>query len=276
VPDHDAVFVAIGECDDNQALLRQLEPILAAWPRPVLNAPVRIARLSRDGAYALLGDAPGVVMPASVRCKRATLEEIGSGALTLAAALPDGAFPIIIRPVGSHAGHGLIKAQDRAAVLEYLRGMADTHFYIARFIDYSDADGLFRKYRVVLIDGQAYAGHMAISPRWMIHYLNADMTESAAHRAEEADFMAGFDTGFGRRHAAALAAIAARTGLDYVTVDCAEAGGKLLIFEVDSGAVVHAMDPVNLFPYKRPQMRKVFAAFRAMLEKAARRPSPAT
>jgi hypothetical protein len=28
---------------------------------------------------------------------------------------------------------------------------------------------------------------------------------------------------------------------------------------------VHAMDPVDLFPYKQPQMRKVFGAFRQML-----------
>jgi hypothetical protein len=28
---------------------------------------------------------------------------------------------------------------------------------------------------------------------------------------------------------------------------------------------VHAMDPVGLFPYKQPQMRKVFRAFRQML-----------
>jgi hypothetical protein len=38
--------------------------------------------------------------------------------------------------------------------------------------------------------------------------------------------------------------------------------------------VVHAMDPEDLFPYKAPAMRKVFAAFRQLLEKT-RQPSPA-
>jgi hypothetical protein len=28
---------------------------------------------------------------------------------------------------------------------------------------------------------------------------------------------------------------------------------------------VHAMDPADIFPYKQPQMRKVFRAFRQML-----------
>jgi hypothetical protein len=34
--------------------------------------------------------------------------------------------------------------------------------------------------------------------------------------------------------------------------------------------IVHSMDPPDLFPYKRPQMEKVFNAFQAMLHNAAR------
>ena len=125
--------------------------------------------------------------------------------------------------------------------------------------------------RVVLIDGAPYAGHMGISTHWMIHYINADMTESAAKRAEEAQFMAGFEAGFARRHEQALRALAERLGLDYVVIDCAETrDGKLLIFELDTGAVLHSMDPVDLFPYKPPQMQKVFAAFRELLSRAVR------
>jgi hypothetical protein len=36
--------------------------------------------------------------------------------------------------------------------------------------------------------------------------------------------------------------------------------------------IVHRMDPPNIFPYKGPQMAKVFGAFEAMLRsKAVRR-----
>jgi glutathione synthase/RimK-type ligase-like ATP-grasp enzyme len=92
------------------------------------------------------------------------------------------------------------------------------------------------------------------------------MIESAANRAEEARFMAAFDDDFARRHAQAFHAIAERIGLDYLGIDCGETlDGKLLIFEVDSNMIVHAMDPVEVFPYKQPQMRKVFDAFRQML-----------
>jgi hypothetical protein len=47
--------------------------------------------------------------------------------------------------------------------------------------------------------------------------------------------------------------------------------GRLLIFEVGNGMIVHAMDHPDLFPYKRPQMDKVFSAFQMMLRRCSRR-----
>jgi hypothetical protein len=48
---------------------------------------------------------------------------------------------------------------------------------------------------------------------------------------------------------------------DADTVDCAETKtGSLLIFEADNSAVVHNMDSPEVFPYKPPQMRKIFDA----------------
>jgi len=179
----------------------------------------------------------------------------------------DLAFPVIVRPRGSHAGNGLARIDNAATLAHYLDEHAHDLFFISRFVDYASADALFRKYRVVFVDGRAYACHMAIAGRWDIWYLNAGMAESAAKRLEEETFMRTFDIGFGRRHQSALTAMAERIGLDYFTVDCAETkDGSLLIFEADNTAVVHNMNSPELFPYKPPQMRKVFDAFAAMLE----------
>ena len=148
-------------------------------------------------------------------------------------------------------------------------------FYLAPFVDYSSPDGQFRKYRIVLVDGQPFICHLAISSHWMVHYLNAGMDDSADKRAEEAAGMAHFDEGFARRHAAALADIDARIGLPYLGIDCAETqDGRLLIFEVDNAMVVHAMDDPAKYPYKAPVMDKVFRAFEAMLHRAAGKPLP--
>ncbi|MDE2621580.1 MAG: RimK family alpha-L-glutamate ligase [Betaproteobacteria bacterium] len=275
VPEHDVAFVAVGESESSQPLLRALSEVVKIWPRPVLNAPEHIARLSRNEVSRLLADAPGVAIPHAVRISREQLQGLAAGD-SPASLLPDATgYPIIVRPLDSHAGKGLIKADGAESLANYLEVHSEPEFFVARFVDYSAGDGLFRKYRVVLIDGQPYASHMALSDHWMIHYLNGGMTESPEKRAEEALFMEHFETGFASRHQQALHAIHERMGLDYLVIDCAETpDGKLLVFEVDSSAVVHAMDPEDLFPYKRPQMEKVFAAFKAVLHRTASRPCP--
>ncbi len=272
LPEHDVLFVAIGESDRNRPLLAEIEEIVGNWPRPVLNLPERIVSTSREGASALLEALPGVVMPIAARVGRPALERLARAELPIADLLHEGAFSIILRPIDSHAGKGLSKIDDPAGAARYLQDMPESEFYVSRFVDYRSPDGLYRKYRVALIGGRAFAVHMGVSAHWMIHYLNAGMTESAEKRAEEARFMADFDEDFARRHGAALAAVHQRFGLDYLVIDCAEdAAGRLLIFEVDTGGVVHALDPVELFPYKQAQMRKVFAAFRELLAGAMKR-----
>jgi len=261
LPDHDLAMVAVCETDRNRPLLQHIETLVRSWPRPVLCAPDRIARLSRDGACRLLESGPGIVMPVTRRIDRKTLESIGGGA-----------FPMIVRPVDSQKGRGLKKLDTPAAIVDYLKTRPENAFYVARYVDYRGPDGQFRKYRIVLIDERPYACHMAISDSWVVHYMSAGMLDSAVKRAEEASFFAGFDDDFARRHHHALVSIAKRLELEYVGIDCAETpDGELLIFEVDSGMTVHAMDPVDIFPYKQPQMRKVFRAFRQMLIDTARR-----
>lgn len=269
LPEHDVLFVAIAQSDRNMPLLKQIGAAVASWPRPVLNRPERIALMSRNEACLLLKSAPGVEMPSTVRIARQVLQQVADKELPLTGILEDGEFPIIVRPVDSHAGKDLDKIEDTEALFNYLQNMPNDEFYLSRFIDYRGPDGLFRKYRIVLIDGKPFVCHVGISEHWMIHYLNAGMAESAEKRAEEERFMLDFDSGFACKHTEAFRAINERVGLDYLGIDCGEtADGKLLIFEVDSCMIIHAIDPVDIFPYKQPQMNKVFSAFRRMLQGA--------
>jgi len=263
------LIVAIGESGQNQPLLKRVGEFIRYSPHPILNKPDRIARLSRDSVSELLKSPPELEIPVTVRLDREGLQQICRGEKAITALLEDGNFPIIVRPIGSHAGKGLARIDSPAAIAAYLDAMPDNDFHVARFVDYRRPDGLYRKCRIALIDGQPFACHLAISENWMIHYINAGMPESAAKRAEEARFMANFDEDFARRHAEAFRVISERMGLDYLVIDCGETqDGALLIFEADNLGFVHAMDPVDIFPYKQAQMRKVFGAFQAMLRKA--------
>ncbi len=269
IPEHDVAFVAIAESEDNRPLLQFMRDAAKNWPTPIVNAPQLIERLTRDGACDLLRDMPGLLMPANRRVSRADLQNVVNDPRALDA-LMGGNFPIIARPVGSHGGQGLEKLTDRAELAIYLQRQSGSDFFISPFVDYRSADGLYRKARVALIEGRAYGCHLAISRNWMVHYLNADMAGNAGNRAEEARFLTHFDEDFGARHKATFAAIAERTGLDYAQLDCAETSdGRLLLFEIGTAMIVHEMDPVDVFPYKKPAMEKVFAAFVDMLRRKA-------
>jgi len=272
LPEHDVAIVIASdseECRDALAIIDEMGP---EWPRPVLNPPRLICNLDRDKLHGLLRGTDGLDIPATVCVTRAQLSDMGKSSLGIADARPEMEFPAIVRPRGSHAGVGLAKLDDNAALERYLSARPEPEFFVSPFVDYSGEDGLYRKYRLVFVEGRPYACHMAIADRWDIWYLNAGMSDSAAKRLEEETFMHTFDIGFARRHATALDGMAERIGLDYFTVDCAEnKHGDLLIFEADNTAVVHNMDSPELFPYKPPQMRKIFEAFGAMLYRRARK-----
>ena len=270
LPDHDIAIVIASDSDECQDALRKIDRAVMLWPRPLLNPPRRVCNLDRDKLHRVLDGIAGVEIPATKAVTREQLSQLSPSADACCDIAADLVFPVIIRPRGSHAGAGLAKLDDHDAIERYLEARPEREFFIARFVDYSNRDGLFRKYRIVFIDGRPYACHMAIADRWDIWYLNAGMTQSASKRLEEETFMRTFDIGFARRHATALAGMIDRVGLDYFTVDCAETkDGSLLIFEADNTAIVHNMDPPDIFPYKAHQMRKVFDAFAALLERRA-------
>lgn len=271
IPEHDLVMVAIGASDEQESVLLRLEYALRNWPKPVLNPPKNVPTSERHNASLLLQNVPGLQICPALHTSRYALAAVAGGQYRLGEICDEQTFPVIIRPVGSHGGHGLQKIEgvdDLAAYLAQNRGNA---FFLSRFVDYRGADGLFRKMRLVLIDGKPFACHMGVSSHWMIHYVNAGMYEDADKRAQEARFFNEFAQ-FAQRHRAALAAISERTGLEYIGIDCAETqDGKLLIFEIDPAMVVHAMDDEIMFPNKQVHMFKVKQAMREMLFQRARK-----
>jgi glutathione synthase/RimK-type ligase-like ATP-grasp enzyme len=269
LPPHDVVFVAACASDETAAVLAQIESQSSATACRVLNRAEHVAKTTRDAAYALLGATPGISMARTVRLSRERVSEAASGTFDLSDVLGTH-YPFIIRPRGSHAGQGLAKVSDIQDLTRYLAESDAGEYYMAPFIDYSSADGLFRKYRIVIIDGQPFVCHMGISKDWMVHYPYAEMLAHADRREEEAQLMATFDADFAARHRDALRSISELTGLDYVGFDCAEtADGDLLIFEIATGMVIHDMDDTDTFPYKFPQIRRVADAFHQMLRSAA-------
>ena len=223
----------------------------ARWPRPLLNPPHLVGNLDRDKLHRVLGGIDGLEIPATIGVvARAIARPVAFGHCASRHRGRSCAFPLIVRPRGSHAGAGLAKIDDRrrAGTLSSTSGRKQ-EFFISRFVDYSGDDGLFRKYRIVFVDGRPYACHHR--DRRSLGYLVSQRRHVAQRRqtSRRRNFMRAFDADFARRHRTALSGIAERIGLDYFTVDCAETrSGSLLVFEADNTAIVHDMDPRDLFP----------------------------
>jgi hypothetical protein len=273
LPAHDIAFVAVAESAANLPVLRNLERLLRDWTGPIMNnAPARITQMTRDGVAAALAGEPSICAPLTCRVSRRVLQDLASDSASIDGLDGVDAFPAIVRPFGSHAGHGMVKIAERAELAAFLDAHADALFYITPFIDYSDEDGRFRKQRIAFVDGQAFASHMAVSDHWMVHYVAAGMSRHPERRAEEAAWMADFDADFAVRHAPAFEAMHRRLGLDYFAIDCAElADGRLLVFEADVAMFVHSMDSAAVYPYKKATMQKLFDAFEAALRYRASR-----
>ncbi|NLR98970.1 tetratricopeptide repeat-containing protein [Rhizobium sp. P38BS-XIX] len=272
LPEHDVAFMAIGESTENAPLLAHMRTLLDSFDGPVMNRnPALISGLTRDGVSGMLANEPSILSPRTYRVSRDDLVAVGAGIKPLETCVPGLAFPLVVRPISTHAGHGMELISDVASLAAWLETQPAPELYVAPFIDFRGTDGYYNKQRVVFIDGKAYASHMALSDHWIVHYLSAGMGQSAAKRAVEQVWMENFDTDFAVRHEDSFAALHRHIGLDYYGIDCAElADGRLLVFELDVAMVVHNMDDPVVYPYKQVAMRKLFAGFVDAVARKAR------
>lgn len=263
LPAHDVAFMAIGESTENASVLARMQTLLADFNGPIMNNdPELVSRLTRDGVSAMLAGEPSILSPSTHRVPREELVAVGSGTKQLYKCAPGLTFPLVVRPISTHAGHGMDRIADPSGLSAWLETQQAPEIYVAPFIDFRGADGLYNKQRIVFIQGKAFASHMALSEHWIVHYLSAGMAESPAKRAVEQAWMEDFDTDFAIRHKDSFDALCRRIGLDYFGIDCAELpDGRLLVFELDVAMVVHNMDSPTVYPYKQVAMRKLFDAF---------------
>ena len=273
IPDVDVIFMAIGESPANQGVLRRVEELLNAWHDhpPIINRDVGlIAKMTRDRLHRELSNDPAILSPPQVIVSRAEIEEIAAGRRRVEEFLPGYSMPVIVRPVGTHAGNGLELIESPDSLSNYLQRMTEGTFYMAPFIEYRSPDGLYRKQRIVFIKRRPFACHMAISSHWMVHYLSAEMNLHPERRAEEAEWMESFDSVFAKRYASALEKLCDAYAVDYFAVDCIPiSDGRMLVFEADNIMIVHDLDDDPMFHYKKPIMHKLFRSFQDMLTNAA-------
>jgi tetratricopeptide (TPR) repeat protein/glutathione synthase/RimK-type ligase-like ATP-grasp enzyme len=253
----------ISDADQAGALLPRAADLAGRLGKPVVNDPRRIQRTTRDAVAALLEGIAGCRVPKTFRQRVGTDLAIA----TLQARLASSSS-ILIRPVGTHGGDDFEKIEARAGLTACLAQHADTDRYFIEYVDYRSADGYFRKYRFIFVDGQIMPYHLAIADDWKVHHDSTDMADHQWMQREEEAFLTDPAAVFDSGHYRVLREIQQRIGLEFFGIDCGlDGSGNLVVFEANASMLVH--DKNEEFPYKAPFIHCIKSAFDEMLRKFA-------
>jgi len=226
------IFNEISDPDSHYGTLKRCEELCWKLQLPVINHPTRILATTRDNITILLKDIPGLLLPATISITPRSPDDI------FTAVEREGlAFPVIVRTAGSHAGLNcfLINGRDDIDKL-HVYAFDGTKFYITKFVDFISDDGLYRKIRIMVIDGVPVIRHHLVDNQWMIHATSRLFMEENNLLHEESTMIRDtFNNRILPMIKPAIDEITRRLQLEYYGIDCnIDEHGKMLIFEVNA------------------------------------------
>ena len=228
MPPADVVLNAVCDPDTNARALATVDALQRELSLPAVNAPERVMQTTRDGVHRLLSAHAGVRMPATIRIRPRVRNDVTAMAGTAGLGRP-----FLVREPGSHGGTklALLGAGDRLDVLDQF-AFDGREYYVTEFVDFRSPDGIYRKYRVIVIDGVLYPRHLVAATTWNIHAAErAELMGDPAYQREEEEFLRGF---MAADHPV-FGTIASALGLDFFGVDFAlDAGGNVIVFEANA------------------------------------------
>ncbi|MDE2517091.1 MAG: hypothetical protein KGL12_13770 [Rhodospirillales bacterium] len=259
LPAHALIVNAIADADRGGPALLAAARLCARSAAAVINPPARVGATSRLRIARLAGSVPFCRAPSITPFARE--------------APPRGLrFPVLLRAPGFHSGRHFVRVERRAGLAAALAAMPAGKLLAIEILPSQGGDGRFRKYRVVAIGGRLWPVHLTIADRWKVHDFTAAMAEDsargAAARAEEAAFLADMPAALGPRAMAALSALSARIGLDYLGIDFAlAADGSVLLFEANPAMRLAAAGAEPALAYRQEPRRAALAAMTALLDR---------
>jgi len=258
----DVVFNMICNVDDGEAMLIQALDLVERIGRPTINHPRLIMNTDRESIARRFADIPDCVIPRTLRvpgavvAEAATNQEFGRFSL-----------PLLIRVAGTHGGDDFDKFDNWPDIADFVAKQPDANYYVIEYIDYRSSDDLFRKYRLIFVDGEILPYHLAIHDDWKVHHFRTRMADHAWMRREEERYLENPGGVFNAAQQEALRAMARATGLDYGGIDCGvDRDGRIVVFEANAAMLVHD-EKTAIFDYKNQYIARIKYAFDAMLSR---------
>jgi hypothetical protein len=261
LPPHDLVFNAVGDADHGAQALDAAACVLTRTDAPVINPPDQVRQTGRAAIAGRLAALPGVRAP---RVEMVSREMLKQSARRFG-------YPLLLRSPGFHTGKHFERVDGAADLSPAADGLPGQRLLMMEFLDARDVKGFARKYRAIIVGGELFPMHLALSSDWKVHYFTADMAERPDHRALEAAFMDDMPGVLGDRAMAGLHAIAETLGLDYGGVDFGlGSDGEVLLFEANATMVVNPPGPDPRWDYRRAPVVRILNAVHSLLKDRAR------
>jgi len=209
--------------------LAVIERVVREARRPCFNHPAAVARTGRDEVARLLAGTPGLDVPKTIRVRAATPKDV------FAEIERHGlAFPVLVRVPGAHGGKKMARIagpQDSGEILN----LRSRSLYVTEFRDFAGPDGLYRKWRIVVVGGEIFLRHHIIADSWLVNRSR----RADANDDEETAMLGAFGTDWAPRLRPTFQEIARRLDLDYFGVDCSiDASGRIILFEANPTMLV--------------------------------------
>ena len=251
----------LADADIYEGALRKADLIVQQLRKPAFNAPAAVLRTGRDEVAKGLSGVGGVCMPRTIRTPAPHPEALGR-----AIAVEGLNFPLLIRPVGAHGGDDMIKVDRPEDIQAAKIRFGNEPVYVTEFVDFADADGLYRKHRVVVVGDQIFLRHVIIGESWLLHASRRTQNTEA----EEQAALAAFAEQTAPAIRSSVMAVAEALSLDYFGIDCSlRPDGSLLVFEANACMNVLHNDAPSPSMWEEP-IAAIAAALRELLANPGR------
>lgn len=230
----------------------------------VINHPAQCLKNTRDWLSVTFSYEADFIVPKTVRAgprtnRKSVLNDEGLS------------FPLLMRPVGSQTGEGLVK-------YETLKEFTKSEFileesYLTEYHEFASNDGWYRKYRCWWIGGKVVPNHLFIHTDWKVHSSASrlsTMAERPSLQAEERAFLSDDSSPQREQIDRMMHALAEANQLDYFGVDFSFLpNGQIVVFEAN--ATMRSIYPeyAESFPYLSEPAKAHAHAFQALVRTKA-------
>ena len=262
LPAHQLIFNAIGDADLCLDGLDIANRLIKRSDSPVINLPEAVMPTGRMENAKRLGEIAGVRTPHMFLISK---REIISGQALIELSQNKIDFPVLLRSPHFHGGNYFVCVEHPEALKSAAEELPGDSLLVIQYLDSRSADQLFRKFRVMSIDGALYPIHLAISRQWKVHYFSSDMGENEGYRKEEMIFLSDFTAYLGAAVISILGKIASSLRLDYCGIDFGIApNGEVILYEANSTMVINPPANEKCWDYKRKSIDNALRATKKM------------